>query len=150
VGVKVDHHAVDQRLIVLQGADRDRDIVEDAEPFSPVGEGMVRATGQIGGDPIDQRRPRRRQRAGGRDVAADRQFGRPRQPQPASRYVVVLSRADRPHVVRRVHAQEVGVGDDAGIEGARDDAVRDQPGRRIGKLAHREHMPRRQRREVPR
>jgi hypothetical protein len=44
-------------VVALKRADRDRNVVEDAEAFAVIGEGMMRSAGEIHRDPVLDRVP---------------------------------------------------------------------------------------------
>jgi hypothetical protein len=53
--------------LVLQHANRDRDVIDQAEAFAMVREGVVKATAQMGRDVSVQRQPSGEHRAAGAD-----------------------------------------------------------------------------------
>ena len=55
--VEVDHERAPQPPRPLERAERDGHVVEDAEPLGPVGHRVVRAAGEVAGDPVVERHP---------------------------------------------------------------------------------------------
>ncbi len=147
VGVEIDHHRLEERLITLQMADGDRDIIEHAVSLAAIGEGVMRPAREVTGDAVFERRPRRAERARGRGKRARGDRRMPRKAEPLGGDRVVLACSDRFDVIPRVHAQQITLIDRSRIDHLPDALRRDGP-RALRKLLHRKRMPRRQVREV--
>ena len=104
-------------MIALQDARGDRDVVEDAVAFAAIGERMMRAAGQVGGDAVVERGARRGDRRADRSPRALDHLRRPR-------------KADAPLDLRAQRA----VGDGVDVVGDRERAA----GRRATRAALRE------------
>ncbi len=66
--VEIDDRRTRHAAFPLQHANRHGDVVEHAKAFAVVGERVVRSAGEVHGDPVRQRVPRRVERAGGRAI----------------------------------------------------------------------------------
>ncbi len=74
---------MENSALLAQLAGGNRDIVEEAEPLPMIGERMMRATGEISGDPVSQRGARGQQRASGGEPRAPPERLRPGKADPS-------------------------------------------------------------------
>jgi hypothetical protein len=105
VHVEIDDERAADPAIALQHADRDGDVVQRAEPFSVVGERVMRAAREVAREPVLERRPARVQ-------CALRQAAGPARAAPTSRrsgaeYGVSVPCAKASRRRQRVHERQV-------------------------------------------
>jgi len=94
-------------MVALQGADRDGDVVEHAEPFTVVGKGVVRSAGEVHRDAVVERVTRRLARSACRAVRSLDQRLRPWKAQAALFVLREGAARESIHVVGGVNEQEV-------------------------------------------
>ena len=142
VGVEVNHHQVVVGVVVLEGANGDGDVVEDAEPSPESGKAWCVPPARLQASPSCRAR-RAAARVPAVAAAADVEGVAPRQAQAQGSGGVVVAGADRVDVGGGVDAEEGGAivrsgrGPITSIRGS----PRGELGGGIGELAHGEESP---------
>src|SRR5262252_5364625 len=109
--VQVHYQGARNLPFCLEGTNRHRDVVEDAEPLPVICERMVRSSGEVAADAVRERPSRRRQGTADRRSGSHQQLFAPRKTETAQLQLAQCGAEKTTEVLRGVDQfQDVSVG----------------------------------------